>query len=86
MGDFGLPDPLRCPEEESRKQLNLYYYSAGRDDRATGVAAHWTQHAKRPSNFNDHVLRPLEKVYLAITPPILLSGLRRLASLFSRQP
>ena len=81
----GLPDPLRCPENESRKQINLYYYSAGRDDRATGVAPHWTMHAKRPGNFNDNILRPLEKVYLAIMPPILHSGLRRLARLFFSQ-
>jgi hypothetical protein len=74
----GLPDPVRCPESESRKQINHYYYSSGRDDRAQGIAPHWTKHRKRPSNILDSILRPLEKVYLAVMPPILVNLLRRI--------
>jgi hypothetical protein len=34
----GFPDPVRCPEGESRKSLQLYYYAAPRP----GVAPHST--------------------------------------------
>jgi len=34
----GFPDPVRCPEGESRKSLQLYYYAAPR----SGVALHGT--------------------------------------------
>jgi hypothetical protein len=40
----GFPDPLRCPEGESRKSLQLYYYAAPR----VGVQLHSTIWRRRP--------------------------------------
>lgn len=67
----GLPDPIKCPSDNSRKQINLYYYTNGRNDDAKDLEPFWTQHYKRPGNFNDHIKRPLEKALHEITPPII---------------
>jgi hypothetical protein len=40
----GFPDPLRCPEGESRKSLQLYYYAVPRPE----VAPHLTLWRRRP--------------------------------------
>lgn len=42
----GFPDPLRCPEGESRKSLALYYYTVESD----GVKAHSTNYRSRPND------------------------------------
>tara|TARA_R110002096_G_scaffold91625_9_gene207291 strand:+ start:5096 stop:5872 length:777 start_codon:yes stop_codon:yes gene_type:complete len=52
----GLPDPIQCPEGESRKSLILFFYSNGREDGAAEVG--WTQHQKRP---NAHDYKFVEK-------------------------
>lgn len=44
----GHPEPLRCPEDRSRKSLALYYYTVGRPD-SEKSAAHSTLYQQRPS-------------------------------------
>lgn len=43
----GFPDPLTCPEGESRKSLALYYYTVERDQKVTG---HSTDYFARPQD------------------------------------
>jgi 2OG-Fe(II) oxygenase superfamily len=43
----GFPDPLRCPEGESRKSLALYYYTV---EAGAGVKAHSTNYRPRPED------------------------------------
>ena len=43
----GFPDPLRCPEGESRKSLALYYYTV---ESGVGVKAHSTNYRPRPED------------------------------------
>jgi hypothetical protein len=43
----GFPDPLTCPESESRKSLALYYYTVEKD---TKIAAHSTDYFARPQD------------------------------------
>jgi len=43
----GFPDPLRCPEGESRKSLALYYYTV---ESGAGVKAHSTNYRPRPED------------------------------------
>jgi len=43
----GFPDPLRCPEGESRKSLALYYYTV---ESGVGVKAHSTNYRPRPQD------------------------------------
>ncbi len=43
----GFPDPLRCPEGESRKSLALYYYTAEAED---GVKVRSTNYRSRPND------------------------------------
>jgi 2-oxoglutarate-Fe(II)-dependent oxygenase superfamily protein len=43
----GFPDPLTCPENESRKSLALYYYTVEHDKKVTG---HSTDYFARPQD------------------------------------
>jgi len=43
----GFPDPLVCPEGQSRKSLALYYYTVEQDKKATG---HSTDYFARPQD------------------------------------
>jgi hypothetical protein len=43
----GFPDPLTCPEGQSRKSLALYYYTVEEDKKATG---HSTDYFARPQD------------------------------------
>jgi Rps23 Pro-64 3,4-dihydroxylase Tpa1-like proline 4-hydroxylase len=43
----GFPDPLRCPESESRKSLALYYYTV---ESGAGIKAHSTNYRPRPED------------------------------------
>ncbi len=43
----GFPDPLPCPEGQSRKSLALYYYTIERDKKVTG---HSTDYFARPQD------------------------------------
>jgi hypothetical protein len=43
----GFPDPLTCPEGQSRKSLALYYYAV---ERGAKVATHSTDYFARPQD------------------------------------
>ena len=43
----GFPDPLTCPEGQSRKSLALYYYAVEKDNKITG---HSTDYFARPQD------------------------------------
>jgi Rps23 Pro-64 3,4-dihydroxylase Tpa1-like proline 4-hydroxylase len=45
----GHPDPLKCPDENSRKSLALYYYTNGRpeEEKKPGLIEHTTLFRKR---------------------------------------
>lgn len=43
----GFPDPLTCPEGQSRKSLALYYYTA---EANPGLASHSTEYFARPQD------------------------------------
>jgi hypothetical protein len=43
----GFPDPLTCPEDETRKSLALYYYTQEADEKLT---AHSTDYFARPQD------------------------------------
>lgn len=43
----GFPDPLKCPEGQSRKSLALYYYTVEKD---ANFAAHSTDYFARPQD------------------------------------
>ncbi|MFZ0770497.1 MAG: 2OG-Fe(II) oxygenase [Candidatus Sulfotelmatobacter sp.] len=45
----GFPDPLTCPEGESRKSLALYYYTL-QQDKDKKVAVHSTDYFARPQD------------------------------------
>ncbi len=70
FSNHGHPDPLNCPENETRKSLALYYYSNGRP-RDEIAGAHYSTPFRR---------RPGEKLFLTpemiahnLLPPILMS-------------
>jgi hypothetical protein len=43
----GFPEPLTCPETQSRKSLALYYYTVEQDSKAT---ARSTNYRSRPTD------------------------------------
>lgn len=55
----GHPDPLTCPEFQSRKSIALYYYTNGRDDQDT--PPHSTIYKKRPQDKDDPELDELRE-------------------------
>ena len=70
FSNHGHPDPLNCPETESRKSLALYYYSNGRP-RDEVAGEHFSTPFRR---------RPGEKFFLTpetiaqnLLPPIVMS-------------
>ena len=68
----GHPDPLECPEDNSRKSLALYYYTNGRP-LTPETAAHTTIFKARPGEKIGGI--PLHKIQ-EFVPPVLWKGLR----------
>jgi Rps23 Pro-64 3,4-dihydroxylase Tpa1-like proline 4-hydroxylase len=64
----GHPDPLRCPEDRTRKSLALYYYSNGRPDAASGAQAHSTLFRDRPGGEGGRGKALLKK----LVPPLFV--------------
>ncbi len=79
----GLPDPLNCPEDMSRKSLALYYYSNGRpaSEIMPGNQVHGTLFKARKDDANDkaalNVFNDPKGVLREFIPPILLRLIRK---------
>lgn len=79
----GLPNPLTCPPDRSRKSLALYYYTNGRPEEEVegGLEDHNTLFVAR--NGNDNVMRDynkkqkLREVVLDFVPPILTKAAKK---------
>ena len=77
----GLPDPLNCPENMSRKSLALYYFSNGRPSselRPENVNQS-TIFVKRPNEKFDNNKIGLKNFLKQIIPPILLNYLKSIS-------
>ena len=69
----GHPDPLTCPEGDSRKSLALFYYTNGRPEVEVN-GAHTTIFAERP---NERIGGLRWKISQDYTPPVLFRAMRR---------
>lgn len=69
----GHPDPLRCPEERTRKSIALYYYSNGRPEHERGPD-HNTVFRERPGE--TYKKTPVE-ILREWVPLALLKSIRR---------
>lgn len=84
----GHPEPLTCPEGETRKSMALYFYSRDRPAGEGGEGEHNTLFQARPGETLElppqlgapapSPGRGLKAAILAITPPILVEAARRL--------
>ncbi|NQX96937.1 MAG: 2OG-Fe(II) oxygenase [Flavobacteriales bacterium] len=80
----GHPDPLKCPEDKSRKSLALYYYTNGRPEIEKKVTKgkHDTLFQKRKGNsmdkvaFNNNQKFKLKSVLKECIPPIIWRAIR----------
>jgi len=77
----GHPDPLNCPEGESRKSLALYYYSNGRPREEIAGPHYSTLFRRRPGE--KFFLTP-EMVAQNLLPPIVMSAISVLRQRFKR--
>jgi len=67
----GHPDPLNCPEGQTRKSLALYYYSNGRPDEETGND-HSTLFQARPGD--KIATDKFKTIFKKLVPPILIDA------------
>ena len=82
----GHPNPVRCPQGQSRKSFALYYYTNGRpaDERHTGHSTQWQ--ARPGTNDDDPLMKRLTKkafatskhVFEELSPPIFFRAVRAL--------
>jgi Predicted proline hydroxylase len=79
----GLPDPITCPEDRSRKSLALYYYSNGRPQSELskrGADVH-TKFVDRKGNKTEAKMKRFNTVVnlvTDITPPIVLRAAKKI--------
>lgn len=79
----GLPDPLNCPEELSRKSLALYYYSNGRpkEEIIEGNESHGTIFKARKNDVSDkkslNAFNDPKRFLKEFIPPILIKLLKK---------
>ena len=79
----GLPDPITCPPDRSRKSVALYYYSNGRPkseltDRGAAVT---TKFVDRKGNKQEAEMRRFNSfvnIVTDLTPPIILRTAKKL--------
>lgn len=79
----GLPDPLSCPPDRSRKSVALYYYSNGRplNELSERGADKHTKFVDRKGNESESRMRrfnTLVKIVTDITPPVLLRTAKKI--------
>lgn len=78
----GLPDPITCPPDRSRKSLALYYYSNGRpasELSERGADVH-TKFVDRKGNEREAEMRrfnTLVNIVTEVTPPIILKTAKK---------
>jgi hypothetical protein len=70
FANHGHPDPLNCPEHETRKSLALYYYSNGRPRDEIAGRRYSTLFRRRPGEKS--FLTP-EMIAQNLLPPIVMS-------------
>jgi 2OG-Fe(II) oxygenase superfamily len=75
FSNHGHPEPLNCPDAESRKSLALYYYSNGRPRQEVARTSYATPFRRRPGE--GFFLTP-EMIARNLLPPILMSTISRL--------
>lgn len=79
----GLPDPITCPPERSRKSLALYYYTNGRpasELSERGADLH-TKFVDRKGNKSEAKMRRFNtfvNVVTEITPPIIIKTAKKI--------
>ncbi len=73
----GHPNPLKCPPDRTRKSLATYYYSNGRPEEEVS-GEHSTLFQLRPGEKPVKNHTSLREVVRAITPPILISAVKKL--------
>ena len=79
----GLPDPITCPPDRSRKSLALYYYTNGRPSSELserGADLH-TKFVGRKGNKDEHKMKRFNtfvNVVTEITPPIILKTAKKI--------
>ena len=79
----GLPDPITCPENMSRRSLALYYYSNGRplsELSERGADVH-TKFVDRKGNKSEAKMRRFNtfvNVVTDVTPPILIKTAKKI--------
>lgn len=81
----GLPDPITCPEDRSRKSLALYYYTNGRpqEELSDRGADEHTKFVDRKGNKSESKMRKFNtavNLITDITPPIILRNLKKLVA------
>jgi hypothetical protein len=81
----GLPNPLTCPPDRSRKSIALYYYSNGRpaNEINKGLEEHNTLFVDRKGFEEDKSMRQfnlkqnLKQFIKELTPPFLLKVIKK---------
>jgi hypothetical protein len=76
-GYHGHPDPLNCPEGETRKSLALYYYTNGRPSEE-GSGVHSTLFRARPGErlTPERATQSWKSVVKQFIPPIVTDGFK----------
>lgn len=72
----GHPEPLTCPEGQTRKSLALYYYTNGRPEEEISHE-HSTLFQARPGEMflkENHSVVPVKSVLKKLLPPILIDA------------
>jgi Rps23 Pro-64 3,4-dihydroxylase Tpa1-like proline 4-hydroxylase len=70
FANHGHPDPLNCPEGETRKSLALYYYSNGRPREEVAGHHYSTLFRRRPG---EKLLLSPQVIAQNLLPPIVMS-------------
>jgi len=73
----GHPDPLKCPENHSRKSLAYYYFSTGRPKNEISQQEHQTLWRNRSFETNLISINP-KRLINEITPPIIWKTIKKI--------
>jgi hypothetical protein len=72
----GHPDPLRCPEGQTRKSLALYYFTNGRPAEEVGEAHSTLFRARAANELRPTLKRRVRNLARDLLPPIVLRQFR----------